>query len=678
MVTKKSKKLLSITLSLVMMIIFFNQKIVLASDELFASKNNFNSVARESEKLYKNHTPILRQMENLDRAPIAMTAQDKGVYISWRLLGTDPEKTTFNIYRNGKKINKNPIKGATNYLDEKGSKEDVYKIETIIDEKIAEKTKEFSVLENKYLRIPVGKIDGYALNETSVGDLDGDGEYEFILLRLPIKYGPEDYPTTKLFPIFEAHKMDGTLLWRINMGPNFPNNTDINFSVYDLDNDGKAEFVVKTSEGTVDGTGVAIGDTDNDGKTDYRDSFVYNTKRQYITQGPEFLSVFEGTTGKELARTDYIARGELKQWGGNTDLESVHRASQALITPAYLDGKHASIVMTRGCWTLNKLEALDYKDGKFTKRWSFDSLDNPDYYDQGNHNLSVADIDYDGKDEIVWGSAAYDDNGKGMYTGYFHGDAMQLGKFIPDYPNVFEVASVHENVVAEGLQLRDARTGVSSFGAPNTKDAGRGLVADIDPRYDGPTLWGAGGTGYFVYDKGKWQPWSGPELSMNFSIWWDGDLLRELSDNTSVTKFNWRANSVDTLLTATGCHSLNGTKATPSLQADILGDWREEYILPTDEEDALNVYTTNIPTNYRIYTLMHDPVYRLGVAWQNNHYAQPPQAGFFLAHQTKNIPIPEIFILKDKKKYTNPDLKNKSVNKAKYPILTVPRVTGKE
>lgn len=633
------------------------------------NETSFTDAAKNSEELYKKHPTVLRQMENLDRAPIALSAQDSGIFISWRLLGTDPERTAFNIYKNDQKINSALITGATNYIDKDGSKQDSYKIETILDGKVIEETKQFTALDEPYFKIPVGKLDGYALNEISVGDLDGDGQYEFVLLRMPTDYSPDSYPTTTKFPLFEGHKMDGSLLWQIDMGPNFPNLSDINFLVYDFDNDGKAEFVVKTSEGTKDGTGAVIGDTNNDGKTDYRNSFVYNKNRQYITEGPEFLSVFEGSTGKELARTDYIARGDLKQWGGNTDLESVHRSSQAILTPAYLDGIHPSIILTRGCWTLNKLTALDYKDGKLTERWSFDSLDHPEYYDQGNHNLSVADIDFDGKDEIVWGSAAYDDNGKGMYTGFYHGDAMQLGKFIVDYPNTFEVASIHENIVAQGLQMREARTGISTFGVPNKKDAARGLAADIDPRYDGPVLWGAGGTGYFVYDKGDWQPWKGPSLSMNFSIWWDGDLLRELSDNTSITKFNSTTNQVDTLLKAEGCHSLNGTKATPCLQADILGDWREEYILPNDEEDALEVYTTNIPTDYRIYTLMHDPVYRLATSWQNNHYAQPPEVGFFLAHQTNTVPIPEIYVLKNGTKISNPDLKGKAINDAKFSIL---------
>lgn len=663
---KKMKGVFCFVLTLLTLLISFNVKSVFAADASSIVTGNFSDAAKDSQKLYDNHPRVLRQMENLDRAPVAVLSKDSGVFISWRLLGTDQEKTTFDIYRNGEKINKDPITGATNYTDKAGSQQSSYTIKTIVNEKVTGETKQFNVLATPYLTIPVGKKDGYALNEISVGDLDGDGEYEIILLRLPKAYGPSDYPTTSNFPIFEAHKMDGTLLWTINMGPNFPNNTDINFLVYDLDNDGKAEFVVKTSEGTIDGTGNKIGDTDNDGKTDYRDSFVFNKNRQYITKGPEFLSVFQGTTGKELARTNYIARGDLKQWGGNSDLESVHRSSQALLTPAYLDGVHASIVMTRGCWTLNKLEALDYKDGKLTKRWSFDSLDNPNYSNQANHNISVADIDFDGKDEIVWGSAAYDDNGKGLYTGYYHGDAMQLGKFMPDNPDIFEVASVHENVVPQGLQLREARTGESSLGVANTKDAGRGFVADIDQRYDGPVLCGAGGTGYFVYDKGKWQSWNGPALSMNFSIWWDGDLLRELSDNKSITKFNWETNQLDTLLNAEGAHSLNGTKATPSLQADILGDWREEYVLPTDEDDALRVYTTNIPTNNRIYTLMHDPVYRLGVAWQNNHYAQPPQVSFYLGHKTTTIPIPEIYTLSDGKKISNPDLDGKSVKNAKY------------
>lgn len=298
--------------------------------------------------------------------------------------------------------------------------------------------------------------------------------------------------------------------------------------------------------------------------------------------------------------------------------------------------------MTRGYYAKTMLVAYNFRDGKLSKLWTLDSSKsgNEAFAGQGNHNMSIADVDGDGKDEIIFGSTAVDHDGKGMYsTGLGHGDALHTGDLDPGRPGL-EVFQVHEDKNAKyGLSFRDAATGKILWGVYAGKDVGRGMAADIDPRYPGQEVWANGS----LYSAKGVKIGSGVPSSTNFGIWWDGDLLREQLDSNRIDKWDYQNGVSKNVLTASGAAANNGTKATPALQADLLGDWREEVVWRTEDSSALRIYTTTIPTEHRLYTLMHDPVYRLGIAWQNVAYNQPPHTSFFLGDGMAEQPKPNMY-----------------------------------
>ena len=428
-------------------------------------------------------------------------------------------------------------------------------------------------------------------------------------------------------------------MWEINLGKNIREGAHYTqFMVYDLDGDGKAEIVCKTADGTVDGTGKVIGDSTKSWVND----------RGYILDGPEYLTVFDGLTGKALATTNYVpARGNVGSWGDNYG----NRVDRFLACVAYLDGVHPSVVMCRGYYTRSVLEAWDWRDGKLTQHWVFDSAvpgngkdgkPHRAYEGQGAHSLSVADVDGDGKDEIVYGAMCVDHDGEGLYsTGFRHGDALHVSVFDPSLPGL-QVFMIHEAPSqTAGVEFHDAATGKLLWGAPSTKDVGRGLAADVDPRYPGAQFFALGSRDV----NGKTIPVQG---GSNFAIWWDGDLLRELLNGNSITKWNWETGTMNRIFTADGCASNNGSKSTPALSADILGDWREEIIERTADNKELRIFTTVIPTEHRFYTLMHDPQYREAIAWQNVAYNQPPWPSFFIGQDMKAPPKPNIVLVTPK------------------------------
>ena len=447
-------------------------------------------------------------------------------------------------------------------------------------------------------------------------------------------------------PILEAYKLDGTLLWRINLGRNIREGAHYTqFMVYDLDGDGKAEVACKTADGTVDGQGVTIGDAEAD----------WVNADGKILDGPEFFTIFDGLTGAALATADYVPpRGDVGAWGGiggngNNDRNG-NRVDRLLACVAYLDGVRPSVVMCRGYYGRSVLAAWDWREGKLTSRWVFDSAQPgwEKYSGQGNHNLTVADVDADGKDEIVYGSMCVDDDGTGLYsTDLRHGDAMHVSDLDPGRPGL-EVWGIHENEVpipgyedGFGAALFDARTGEILWGKDAGRDVGRGVAADIDPRYPGAECWG--GSGGLRTIKGED---IGPRpKSQNFLVWWDGDLLRETLNGTRIAKWDWDQGTEVALLTAEGCSSNNGSKSTPALSADLLGDWREEVLWRSQDNQELRLYTTTIPTSHRFRTLMHDPQYRLSIAWQNVAYNQPPHVGFFLGAGMDTPPRPNIVLV---------------------------------
>ncbi|MFS0859256.1 rhamnogalacturonan lyase [Paenibacillus taichungensis] len=583
------------------------------------------------------HAAGPRQMEFLDRGVVAVKT-GTGVFVSWRLLGTEGSNVSFNVYRDGTKVNASPITDSTNLQDASGTSTSKYTVRAVVSGTEQAASVAASVWGNNYLSVPLSVPAGgttpdgvaytYSANDASAGDLDGDGEYELIVKWDPSnsKDNSQSGYTGEVF--IDSYKLNGTRLWRISLGKNIRAGAHYTqFMVYDLDGDGKAEVAMKTADGTKDGTGVVIGDASKD----------YRNSSGYVLSGPEFLTIFNGQTGKALSTVNYEpARGNVSDWGDNYG----NRVDRFLAAIAYLDGERPSLVMARGYYTRTVLVAYNWRDGQLTKQWTFDSntSGNSGYAGQGNHNLSVADVDGDGKDEIVYGAMAVDDNGKGLYTtGLHHGDAMHLSDLDPDRAGL-EVFQVHETASNAGVEFRDARTGQLIWGIPTTKDIGRGMAADIDPRYKGAEVWADGG---LYTAKGQKIGTTLPS-STNFGIWWDGDLLRELLDSNRIDKWDYANSKTVNLLTASGVSSNNGTKSTPNLQADLFGDWREEVVWRTNDSSALRIYTTTAVTDKRIYTLMHDPVYRLGVAWQNVAYNQPPHTGFYLGDGMSTPPVPNI------------------------------------
>lgn len=586
-----------------------------------------------------NQTPVMaqRQTEDLDRGLVAIKKENGDIFVGWRLFATDPSDITFNIYRKSGekpaiKLNKKPLQGATNFIDTSApeSTKNTWFVSRISGENEIEEKGKFNIPANAkpkpYLSIPLKQIQGYSPNDASVGDLDGDGEYEIVLHQTG---RGRDNASSGLSstPILQAYEMDGTFLWQIDLGKNIREGAHYTqFMVYDFDGDGKAEIACKTADGTTDGVGKVIGDK----QKDWRD--LDRTSRTYgkILDGPEYFTIFSGKTGEALATADYVpSRGDISAWGGRGgnggNDNTGNRVDRFTACVAYLDGKRPSIIMGRGYYGRSVLAAWDYRNGELTSRWIFDSEDgsNP-YSGMGNHNLSVADVDKDGKDEIIFGAMVVDDNGNGLYTtGFRHGDALHVGDLDPDRPGleVFGIHEIEDGTKGPGVALFAAEDGKVLFTAADNRDVGRGVAGNIDPSHKGAEMWWSGSRS--LYDIKGNRIGEAPKTA-NFLIWWDGDRTREMLNRNYIEKYG-----KGRIFTANGATSNNGSKSTPALSADILGDWREELILRSEDNSELRIYSTTIPTSVRQFTLMQDLQYRLSVAWQNVGYNQPPHLSFY-------------------------------------------------
>ena len=565
--------------------------------------------------------------EHLGRGVIAIRENPSTVAVSWRYLSSDPMDESFDVYRNGEKVNKYPIRNATFFQDiYKGTESVLYTVKAI-----QSKTESCYQLPSDapagYLNIPLNRPENgttpagqsyfYAPNDASIGDVDGDGEYEIILKWDPSNAHDNSHDGYTGEVYFDCYKLNGQHLWRINLGRNIRAGAHYTqFMVFDFDGDGKAEVVMKTADGTVDGKGKVIGEAQAD----------YRNEQGRILTGPEYLTVFNGLTGEAMQTIDYVPeRGNLMDWGDNRG----NRSDRFLACVAYLDGIHPSVVMCRGYYTRTVLAAYDWNGKELKERWIFDS-NHPgceDYAGQGNHNLRVGDVDGDGCDEIIYGSCAIDHNGKGLYTTKMgHGDAIHLTHFDPSRKGL-QVWDCHENK-RDGSTYRDAATGEILFQIKDSTDVGRCMAADIDPTQPGVEMWSLA-SGGIRNIKGEVVKARVRGLSCNMAVWWDGDLLRELLDRNIVSKYNWKKGVCERIAIFEGALSNNGTKATPCLQGDIVGDWREEVLLRTADNTALRLYVSTIPTDYRFHTFLEDPVYRISIATQNVAYNQPTQPGFY-------------------------------------------------
>jgi rhamnogalacturonan endolyase len=634
--------------------------------------------------------PTLRQVELLDRGVVAIRRTSTQAYIGWRLLGTDPSDIAFNVYRTAGsgtpvKLNSTPITATTDYVDSTANftVANSYQVRAVINGIEQPESKSFrlaaNVSVNYFLEVPLqvpvggttpsGEAYTYTANDASVGDLDGDGEYEIILKWDPTnaKDSAQGGYTGNVY--MDAYKLNGTRLWQIDLGRNIRAGAHYTqFVVYDLDGDGRAEVSMKTAPGTVDGVGNFVLMGSDSAAADYRNS------SGYILTGPEYLTVFNGQTGANMATVAYQpARGSVSQWGDGYG-NRVDRFAGAV---AYLDGVRPSLVMSRGYYgpqsgggqARNEIAAYDFRNGQLTLRWHFkaglniNGNINSNYIGQGTHGISIADVDGDGKDEIVYGASVINDNGAPLYTtGWGHGDALHVSDMDPTRPGL-EIFMPHEGTGGNGhvaASYRDAATGEMLFELPLAEqyfdeednewkwpDVGRGVAMDIDPNHLGYEMWDSyhgsmyNIDGTAIYGKGN--------AFTNFGAWWDADLQRELLDGTTISNWNPGRSNIDldpnssNSTFAPGVTSNNGSKSTPALSGDILGDWREEVIWRTTDNTKLRIFTTPTPATSRMVTLMHDTQYRSAISWQNAAYNQPPHPSFYLGAGMAAPPTPPIY-----------------------------------
>ncbi len=581
--------------------------------------------------------------EKLGRGVIAVRQSSGEVFVTWRYLSSDAMDTAFNVYRDGKQINDKPVKDVTFFID-KNKSGGVYSVKPV---GVDEHSISWTLPENApvgYVHIPLEKpADGvtptgnsytYAASKASIGDVDGDGEYEIIL-----KWDPSNARDNSLDGYtgnvyIDCYKLTGEKLWRIDLGRNIrAGNHYTQLIVYDLDGDGIAEIVLKTADGTVDGKGKVIGDA----KADYREAGDPNRVKKVkgmdehlpalqgrILTGPEFLTIFSGKTGEALDTVDYYPpRGDIKSWGDGYG----NRSDRFLAAVGYLDGVHPSVIMCRGYYTRSVLAAYDWDGKKLKQRWVFDSNtpSNEGYAGQGNHNLRVGDVDGDGCDEIIYGQCAIDHDGTGLYTtGLGHGDRIHMTQFMADDPQL-QVWVCHEHA-GNGVTLREAATGKIIFQHKNNKDTEPAIAADMDPTSPGVEMW-ANGMG--IYNT-KGELLANPEkIVLNMTLWWDGDLLREMLDPASISKYNWKTKTFDKIMKFDWYKAPHRLKAAPVFLGDMYGDWREEILLRENDSNAMRLYVSTIPTEYRFHTFLEDPVYRIGLACFPIAYSQPSQPGFY-------------------------------------------------
>ncbi len=571
-----------------------------------------------------------RLMENLGRGVVATRSASDQAFISWRLLGTDPENIAFNLYRkvgagNPVRVNSIPLTGGTNFQDSGISftQPISYFVRPVLDGQEQQASASFTlpagVPQCPFFLIPIRKLDNYDVNHVWVGDLNGDGEYDFIVTKMPRL--AEDTI------LVEAYLRDGTFLWDYDCGPNSLNRDNIshgssalccghgdNITVYDLDCDGKAEVIIRTANGVRFGDGAVLTHGD---------------------ENQQFISVLDGMTGAEIARADVPT--DLIQYGPLSGHMGI----------AYLDGIHPSVVwsaknrrpdggfeMMVCAWTLhNDVLVRDWK-------WIRTPLeDGPD-----GHNIRIADVDGDGRDEIIPFGFCLNPDGSLRWSladhGVVHGDRFHVGKMDPTRPGLQGYLIQQDQPDGMAWAYFDAATGqILQTQYAGVADYARGMVGDLDPRFPGYEFWTFTDAIYNI----SGQPTSTQMPSgayPNFRIWWTGDLLSENLDGRKFTKWQYEISELWRIYTAPWEYARELWRYTPAFYGDILGDWREEVVYESSDQNYLAVYTTQYPTEHRIYTLPHNPKYRADMTVRG--YYQSHMVDFYLGDGMETPPRPKI------------------------------------
>ena len=630
-----------------------------------------------------NSTTEKRVMEKLDRGTVAVKTND-GVYLSWRLLGTESlTNQAFDIYRDSEKIYTTGEHDATCYTDSKGTADNKYTVvpkgeaidkteavdvwttnTTYKGRSVAYKDIAFKVPDGG--KTPTDEEYTYTANDMSVGDLDGDGEYEYI-----VKWDPSNSKDNSVKGYtgnvyLDAYELDGTLLWRIDLGVNIRAGAHYTqYMVYDFDGDGKSEVILKTAPGSKDGEGNYVSKagkniTKGDDKKDYRNSSGLLVGED---GGPEYLTVFNGETGAAMQTVDFDPPRSIltsSEWGDSY----ANRSERYLAAVAYLDGVHPSVVMTRGYYTYVYAAAYTWDGTDLKEQWlstntpteanggtgctvkyadgTSKNNTNKTLYAQGAHSVSVADVDNDGYDEIIFGSAVLDHDGTVLtYDGRGHGDAEHVSDF--DNDGKQEIFMAHEagkhndKIIPYAVDIKRYNGDIMLQAAQG--DIGRGIMDNVDDKYalssgNLSLFWSVAADG--IYNQAGEKVGNIPNTNgsnmENFAVYWDGDLGRELLDGNKLVKYSIKSgteriyyNSKNSTLPGS---INNSTKSNACLTADLFGDWREEIVLRYG--DGVRIYFSTIPTDYRLTTLMHDSQYRCAIAWQNVGYNQSPHTSYYI------------------------------------------------
>ena len=640
--------------------------------------------------LAQQPTPVA-QMEKLSRGVVAVRKADGGNFVSWRLLGTDPATATFCLLRDGSVIASGL--GVSSYTDSRGTADSRYQVVTYSGDTPLDTSAVAATWADIFRSIrldrpaggqtPDGVYYAYMPQECSAADLDGDGDYELVVKWLPTNQKDNSESGYTGNCILDAYRMDGTRLWRVDLGKNIRSGSHYTqFLVYDFDLDGRAEMICKTAPGSVDGMGQYVTEAaDKETIRTANNTADYRSESGYVMTGPEYLTVFDGLTGRAVHTVWYnpnrgFTTGASAQYNAQWGDSYGNRGDRFLACVAWLGGagERPSAVMTRGYYTRAYLWAVDFDGSKLATRWLHASVSGNvveltdangkkttksyrkntsgigNYYTaygQGCHSIAAGDVDGDGFDEIMFGGAAIDHDGSLLYsTGLRHGDAHHLGDLLPDRPGL-EFMMPHE-YEPWGWHVRDAATGELLYHVTGSDDTARGVAADIDAAHRGYEFWTSDTYDVYAADGSIVSTAAAARPSLSHRIYWDGTAYDNLLDKTVVT--DGKNNRIMNFATY-GESTQWGAKGYPCLSADLFGDWREEVVLFNKTDSCtLNIFTTTAETRLRVPTLMHDHLYRLSIAWQQTAYNQPPHLGYYLPDSVGGRIV-----------YSQPDLRKQQV-----------------